>query len=115
MKQFQIKIHKVILMDKLCMFTVEIGEIKYHVWFIMAYWHQMLSKILVNIGSGHDFLTSLQNKYQTGQQTLTGKIWVGLVSFPSLSYINFGKIVLQSSKFQILFWRLFVWWHQAIT
>ena len=26
-------------------------------------------------------------------RTLTGKIWVGPVSFPSLSYINFGKIM----------------------
>ena len=38
--------------------------------------------------------------------TLAGKIWVSLASFPSLSYINFGKIVLQSSKFQILFLKL---------
>ena len=38
--------------------------------------------------------------------TLTGKTWVGQASFPSLPYINFGKIVLRSSKFQILFWRL---------
>ena len=42
----------------------------------------------------------------TGLQTLTGKIWVGPTSFPSLSYINFGKIVVRSEKFQILFWRL---------
>ena len=34
------------------------------------------------------------------------KILVGLASFPSLSYINFGKIVHRSGKFQILFWRL---------
>ena len=33
-------------------------------------------------------------------------IWVGPASFPSLSYINFGKIVLRSGKFQTLFWRL---------
>ena len=39
--------------------------------------------------------------------TLTGKIWVGPASFPSLSHTNFGKIVLRSSKFQILFWRLY--------
>ena len=38
-----------------------------------------------------------------GLQTLTGKTWVGPASFPSLPYINFGKIVLQSGKFQILF------------
>ena len=41
--------------------------------------------------------------------TLTGKIWVGSPSFPSLSYINFGKIVLRSGKLQILFWRLLIW------
>ena len=41
-----------------------------------------------------------------GPRTLTGKIWVGPASFPFLPYINFGKIVLRSGKFQILFWRL---------
>ena len=40
--------------------------------------------------------------------TLTGKTWVALASFPALPYINFGKIVLRSGKFQILFWRLYV-------
>ena len=40
-----------------------------------------------------------------GLWTLTGKIWLGPATFPSLSY-NFGKIMLRSSKFQILFWRL---------
>ena len=45
-------------------------------------------------------------KISAGQQTLTGKIWVCPASYPSLSYINFGKIVLRSGKFQILFWRL---------
>ena len=45
-------------------------------------------------------------KISAGLQTLTSKIWVGPTSFPSLSYINFGKIVLQSGKFQILFWKL---------
>ena len=45
-------------------------------------------------------------KISAGPQTLTVKIWVGPASFPSLSYINFGKIVLRSGKFQILFWRL---------
>ena len=39
-------------------------------------------------------------------RTLNDKIWVCPASFPSLSYINFGKIVLRSGKFQILFWRL---------
>ena len=39
-------------------------------------------------------------------RTLTSKIWVCPASFPSLSYTNFGKIVLWSSKFQILSWRL---------
>ena len=45
-------------------------------------------------------------KMRTRPQTLTGKIWVGLARFPSLSYMDFGKIVLRSGKFQILFWRL---------
>ena len=45
-------------------------------------------------------------KISAGPRTLTGKIWVGPASFPSLSYINFRKIVLRSGKFQILFWRL---------
>ena len=38
--------------------------------------------------------------------TLTGKNGVSPASFPSLPYINFGKIVLRSGKLQILFWRL---------
>ena len=42
-------------------------------------------------------------KISAGLRTLTGKIWVGPASFSSLSYINFGKIVLLSGKFQILF------------
>ena len=42
-------------------------------------------------------------KISAGPRTLTGKIWVGPTSFPSLSYINLGKIVLWSRKFQILF------------
>ena len=46
-------------------------------------------------------------KISVWPQTLMGKIWVSPASFPFLSYINFGKIVLRSSKFQILFWRLF--------
>ena len=45
-------------------------------------------------------------KISAGPWTLTGKIWVGPASFPSVSYMNFGKIVLRSAKFQILFWRL---------
>ena len=44
-------------------------------------------------------------KISAGPQTLTRKIWVGLASFPSLSYINVGKIVLRS-VLQIVFWRL---------
>ena len=49
---------------------------------------------------------SLQNKWLDFRKTVFKIIWVGPASFPSLSYINFGKIVLQSGKFQILFWRL---------
>ena len=45
-------------------------------------------------------------KISAGPRTLTDKICVGPASFPSLSYINFAKIVLRSGKFQILFWRL---------
>ena len=45
-------------------------------------------------------------KISARPQTLTGKIWVGPASFPSLLYINFGKIALWSGKFEILFWRL---------
>ena len=45
-------------------------------------------------------------KLSAGPGTLTSKIWVGPASFPSLSKKNFGKIMLQSGKFQILFWRL---------
>ena len=45
-------------------------------------------------------------KVSAGPWTLTGKIWVRPASFPSLPYMNFGKIVLWSGKFQILFWRL---------
>ena len=59
-------------------------------------------------------------KISVGQWTLTGKIWVNLASFPSLSYVNFGKIVLQSSKFHILFRRLILttfhhWLHQRLS
>ena len=50
--------------------------------------------------------TSTVFKITTGPRTLTGKIWVGPASSTSLSYINFGKIVFQSGKFKILFWRL---------
>ena len=53
-----------------------------------------------------NFITITVFKISAGPRTLTGKIWVGLASFPSLSYINIGKIVLRSGKFQILFWRL---------
>ena len=63
--------------------------------------------------SGHPHVPQLSYsvfKISAGPRTLTGKIWVGPASFPSLSYINiyinFGKIVLRSGKFQILFWRL---------
>ena len=42
-------------------------------------------------------------KISARPQNLTGKIWVGLASFPSSSYINFGKIVLRSGKFQIFY------------
>ena len=45
-------------------------------------------------------------KISAGPRTRTGTIWVGPQIFPSSSYINFGKIVLQFGKFQILFWRL---------
>ena len=45
-------------------------------------------------------------KISAGPGTLKGKIWVGPAIFPSLSYINFDKIVLRPGKFQILFWRL---------
>ena len=38
-------------------------------------------------------------KISAGPRTLTGKICVGPASFPSLSYINFAKIVLRSGKF----------------
>ena len=48
-------------------------------------------------------------KISAGPRTLTGKIWVGPASFPSLSYIHFCKIVLRSGKFQILFRRLHFW------
>ena len=47
--------------------------------------------------------------------TLTGKIWVSLASFPSLSYINFGKIVLRSGNFRSYFedWWSFVIQHHS--
>ena len=50
-------------------------------------------------------------KISDGPRTLTGKIWVGPASFPSLRYmyINFGKIMLRSGMFHILFWRLITW------
>ena len=47
-------------------------------------------------------------KISARPRTLTGKIWVSPASFSPLSYINFGKIVLLSGKFQILFWRLYL-------
>ena len=67
-----------------------------------------------NINNHLQFISFLHNvmiqvavfKISVGQLTLTGKIWICPTSFPSLSYINFGKIVLRSGEFQILFWRL---------
>ena len=50
-------------------------------------------------------------KISARPSSLTSKIWVGHASCPSLSYIIFGKIVLQSGKFQILFWRLLPCFH----
>ena len=47
--------------------------------------------------------SSLQNKCRTGPQTLTGKIWVGPASSPSLSYINFGKLCFGPSSFRSYF------------
>ena len=45
-------------------------------------------------------------KMSAGPWTLTGKTVVGPAGFPSLPCLNFDKILLLSSKFQILFWRL---------
>ena len=50
-------------------------------------------------------------KISVGPRTLTSKIWVGPASFPSLSYMNFGKIVLRSGKFEIFNFE--DWWHQC--
>ena len=56
------------------------------------------------LGSANRWVTVF--KIHAGPPTLTGKNGVSPASFPSLPYINFGKIVLRSGKFQILFWRL---------
>ena len=53
-------------------------------------------------------------KRSAGLRTLNHKTGVSPAHFPSLPYINFGKILLQSSIFQILFWRLLWWWNQNI-
>ena len=45
-------------------------------------------------------------KISAGPRTLNGETWVRPAIFPSLPYINFGKIVHWSGKFQMLFWRL---------
>ena len=47
-------------------------------------------------------------KISATPQTVTSKTGVGPASFPSFKYRykNFGKIVIQSGEFQILFWRL---------
>ena len=51
-------------------------------------------------------------KISAGPRTLASKTWVGPASFHSLPYINFVKIVLQSGKFQFLFWRLSYTWFE---
>ena len=55
---------------------------------------------------GNDYTESTVLKISARPWTLTSKTGVGPAGFPSLPYINFGKIVLRSGKFQILFWRL---------
>ena len=45
-------------------------------------------------------------KISAGPRTLTAKTGIGPASFPSIPYINLGKIVLLSGKFHILFWTL---------
>ena len=42
-------------------------------------------------------------KISAGPRTLTVKIWVGLASFPSLSYTNFGKIMLRPTSSRSFF------------
>ena len=49
------------------------------------------------------------SKISARPRTLTGKTGFSPASFASLPCINFGKVMLQSSKFQILFWRLFLY------
>ena len=66
----------------------------------------MPSDILFTIGLGNAVF-----KISAGPQTLTGKNGFGPAGFPSLPYIKFGKIVLQSGKFQVLFRRLLMAWH----
>ena len=44
-------------------------------------------------------------KISARPRTLTGKTEVGPAGFHSLPYVIFGKIVFQSGKFHILFWR----------
>ena len=56
--------------------------------------------------NGNSYISTVF-KLSVGLRTLTAKIWVGPANFPSLSYINFRKIVLWYGKFQILFWRLY--------
>ena len=53
---------------------------------------QLIIQIQITI-----YISSLEKS--AGPQILTGKIWVGASSFPSLSYMNLHKIVLRSGKF----------------
>ena len=65
--------------------------------FILTQYAYKLRNFIFNIS-----LNDPVFEISAGPLTLTGKIWVSPASFPSLSYINFGKIVLRSGKFQIL-------------
>ena len=71
------------------------------------FFRRNINKHLQFISFLHNVMTQVAVfKKSAGQRTLTGKIFVCPTSSPSLSYINFDKIVLRSGKFQILFWRL---------
>ena len=73
-------------------------------FFLAPFSHCVNSQTCLNIRDTGVLLTVF--KISARPRTLTCKIWVGPASFPSSSCINFGKIVLWSSKFQTLFWRL---------
>ena len=82
----------------------------HYIWIAIWYSYDMqIANALFHTRSTSFLANNAVFKISAGLRTLTGKIWVGPASFPFLSYVNLDKIVLWSCKFQILFWRLIMY------